>query len=53
MLTVPAPILNLPVVTFKKSTAPRDCGCNLAGQQFKRGAVLGDILTGFQIQEGP
>lgn len=52
MLTVPARILNAPPVVFKRSTAPREGGWNLQGQQFFRGAVLGGKFTGLQIQEG-
>ncbi|KAE9975115.1 hypothetical protein BLS_002750 [Venturia inaequalis] len=52
MLTVPGRILIPPTLSFKKPTPVRDGGWNLSGQQFYRGAKLGGIFTGFQIQEG-
>lgn len=52
MLTVPGRILIAPTLSFKKPTPVRDGGWNLLGQQFNRGAKLGGIFTGFQIQEG-
>ncbi|QDS74902.1 hypothetical protein FKW77_003864 [Venturia effusa] len=52
MLTVPGRILIAPTLSFKKASPVRDGGWNLAGQQFHRGAKLGGIFTGFQIQEG-
>lgn len=52
MLTVPARILIAPTLSFKRPTPVREGGWNLQGQQFNRGAKLGGIFTGIQIQEG-
>jgi eukaryotic translation initiation factor 2C len=52
MLTVPGRILMAPTLSFKRAAPARDGSWNLQGQQFYRGAVLGGIFTGFQIQEG-